>query len=310
MQAVHFAFGFGALVAPLLASPFLSAGEAPLEGLSGNLTAQIAERCNPEELRIHIPYAILGGSCILFAVLFVYLFCYHRDTDEHPSRHVKSEEDMATDNKKGLVCTKRVVIALAAMFLFTLLGFEVGMGSFITSFAVMSNLHLTKLVGAYMTSFYWFTYTAFRLLAIPLIDKIGMYRNITIELGILIVANIFLVPFGNSVEWCLWVGAGLVGVGISTLWGAIYVLLESYFPVTSGIASILTVSACLGEWVYPVIMGYAMEADPQLFLWAIFGCTVICCTLFAILSFLCLTRLAPRPSKQSEAKGSQVTSSL
>ncbi|KAI1286373.1 hypothetical protein HDE_10975 [Halotydeus destructor] len=80
MQALHFAFGVGGLVAPLLASPFLSTGEAPIEGLAHNLTSAIENQCDREELLIHIPYAILGASCLLTAMLFLYLFCCHRQT--------------------------------------------------------------------------------------------------------------------------------------------------------------------------------------------------------------------------------------
>ncbi|KAI1282591.1 hypothetical protein HDE_12974 [Halotydeus destructor] len=274
MQAMHFAFGVGGLVVPLLASPFLYSGEVLIEGVATNATLAIENSCSPEKLQVYIP-----------------------QTDEHYSRKVKAEEKKAAGDKDELFWTKKIVVSVTALFMFTLLGFEVGMGSFITSFAVMSDHHLTPQVGVYMTSLYWFTHTFFKLIFIPLIVKIGMYGNIILELSILILANVFIVPFGNSIVWCLWVGVALVGIALATLWAAVFVLLESYFPVTSGIASFLTVSACLGEWVYPVIMGYAMEADPQLFLWVIFACTVICCGLFALLSLICITKLAKAPEK-------------
>ncbi|KAI1286388.1 hypothetical protein HDE_10978 [Halotydeus destructor] len=297
MQAMHFAFGVGGLVVPLLASPFLYSGEVLIEGVATNVTLAIENSCSPEKLQVFIPYTMVGTSCILSAILFLYLFICHRQTDEHHSRKVKAEEKKAAGDKDDLFWTKKIVVSVTALFMFTLLGFEVGMGSFITSFAVMSDHHLTPQVGAYMTSLYWFTHTFFKLIFIPLIVKIGMYGNIILELSILILANVFIVPFGNSIVWCLWVGVALVGIALATLWAAVFVLLESYFPVTSGIASFLTVSACLGEWVYPVIMGYAMEADPQLFLWVIFACTVICCGLFALLSLICITKLAKAPEK-------------
>ncbi|KAI1286391.1 Major facilitator superfamily domain-containing protein 4A [Halotydeus destructor] len=93
MQAIHCAFGLGGLVAPLLASPFLSAGEATIEGLDKNVTSAAENSCHPESLRIYIPYAILGACCFLSALVFLYLFCYHRHTDEHPSRQANMGED-------------------------------------------------------------------------------------------------------------------------------------------------------------------------------------------------------------------------
>ncbi|KAI1286424.1 Major facilitator superfamily domain-containing protein 4A [Halotydeus destructor] len=296
MQALHFSFGLGSLVVPLVVSPFLTAGEVPIEGLESNVT-NLGLECRPEELRIRTPYAILGCYSLTVALAFLYLSCYHRQTDAHPSRLAKTDDSVG-GVKRDLVWSKRIAILLAGMFLFTLLGFEIGMGSFITSFAVMSDHHLSKQVGAYMTSLYFGTYTFFRLFAIGFVGRMSIFVNITGELCILVIANFFLVPFGNSVEWCLWVGVALAGMGISTIWAAIFSLLESRFPVTSGVASFLSVCTCLGAWVYPVIMGYAVEAHPQMFLYTIAGCTVLCCTLFGLLSFVCKTRFSPRDEKE------------
>ncbi|KAI1286446.1 Major facilitator superfamily domain-containing protein 4A [Halotydeus destructor] len=298
MQALHFAFGCGGLVAPLLASPFLTAGEAPIEGLAVNATLVAAQSCKPEDVRIHIPYGIVGVYAIVVAILFLYLYCCHGQTEEHPSRVAKAAV-MATEDEKDLVWTRRIVIVSAALFMFTYLGFEVGMGSFITSFAVMSDNHLSKQVGAYMTSVYWFMYTIFKLVAVGFIDKIGSHNNIVIELMILIVANAFLVPFGNTITWCLWVGVVLVGIGVSTIWAAMFGFLENYFLITSKMAAFLTVSGVFGEVVYPVLMGYAIELHPQIFMWIIFVCTVFCCTFFAICSYLCRTRLCVVRDKQA-----------
>ncbi|KAI1286425.1 hypothetical protein HDE_10982 [Halotydeus destructor] len=303
MQALHFSFGLGSLVVPLVASPFLTAGEVPLEGAASNLTSSVA-KCNPQELRIHTPFAILGCYALTLALVFLYLSCYHRQTDAHPSRLVKADESV-TGLKKDLVWSKRMAILLAGMFLFTILGFEIGMGSFISSFAVMSDHHLSKQVGAYMTSLYFGTYTFFRLFAIGFVNRMSIFVNITGELVILVIANIFLVLFGNSVQWCLWVGIALAGMGISTIWAATFSLLESRFPVTSGIASFLSICTCLGGWVYPVIMGYAIEANPQMFLCVISVCTVLCCTLFAILSFVCKTRFPLRNEKTGNVKDNE-----
>ncbi|KAI1286423.1 Major facilitator superfamily domain-containing protein 4A [Halotydeus destructor] len=300
----HFAFGVGGLVAPLVASPFLLAEEAP----AGNVTSQAVTKCHRQDLRIDIPYAILGGCCLLLALVFAYLFWFHRQTDEHPSRSVPVEEKMAASVDKSLVRSKWAVVILTAVLLFTLMSIEVGMGSFISSFAVKSDHHLSGQTGAYITSLYWLMYTSFRLISIPIIKQIGIHRNIIMALVILVICNMFLVPFGNSVEWCLWVGVSLAGIGISTVYASLFVLLEGYFPVTGEIVSFLTMFACAASWVYPLVMGYAMDTNPQLFLWLLFICTAVSCFLFAILSFLFLPRLLTKKdtlSVQAEANPNQ-----
>ncbi|KAI1286380.1 Major facilitator superfamily domain-containing protein 4A [Halotydeus destructor] len=82
MQALHFCFGFGSLVAPLLASPFLSAGEAPIEGVASNVT-NIGALCIKEDLRFYISYAIIGTFCLCVSAVFLYMTCFARQTEEH-----------------------------------------------------------------------------------------------------------------------------------------------------------------------------------------------------------------------------------
>ncbi|KAI1304106.1 hypothetical protein HDE_01826 [Halotydeus destructor] len=252
------------------------------------------------DVHIHIPFAILGVYALVVAILFLYLFCFHRKTEAHASRIAKAVT-MMLEAKKESVWKKRIVVMVAAMFMFTALGFEVGMGSFITSFAVMSDLHLTKQVGAYMTSLYWAMFTSFKLIAVGVSDKIGPYCSIIIDLIVLIVANAFLLPFGNSVQWCLWIGVSLVGVGTSSIWAALFGFLDNYVPVTSKIASFLIVSACVGEWVFPTIMGYAVETHPQIFLWVLTLCTLLCCILFFILNLLCRNFISLAASRKASA---------
>ncbi|KAI1278434.1 Major facilitator superfamily domain-containing protein 4A [Halotydeus destructor] len=277
MQTLHSFYGVGSLVAPLLASPFLSISKEEPRTVTKNSTSQ----CGQEESHIYIPYAAMGVLCIILASVFLYLYCFRRQTDEHCSRQVEQHD--STDGQKDSPWPKRTVIVIAGMLMFAVLGLEIGMGSFITSFAVKSDLHLTSRAGAFMTSAYWFTFTFARILAIGCVDKISIYLNITIELVVLLAANIFLIPFGNSVEWCLLVGVALVGVGISTLWAAVFSLLENHFPVKSGTGSFLIISACIGELIFPLILAYALETSPQAFLWTIFACTVMCCIIFGAL---------------------------
>lgn len=69
------------------------------------------------------------------------------------------------------------------------------------------------------------------------------------ELGIIVLANVVLVPFGNTYEWALWSGVAILGVGMSSIWASIFGYLEEFFPVTSRMAASFTVAATFGELV-------------------------------------------------------------
>ncbi|KAI1281212.1 Major facilitator superfamily domain-containing protein 4B [Halotydeus destructor] len=286
MQAINFCFSFGALLAPLVASPFLSVPqELATDSIVTNITIGAQALCDPETLKVYIPYAILGVLALTLAALLLYLYLYHGKTDEHPSRL-----GGAVDIAKGgddFAMQKGIILALAAIFLVTLHGVEVVMNNFIASFAVMSDLHLTKQLGAYMTSLFWFMITAGRLVAIWTIVKIGALHDITIHLVIIVVANGVLVPFGNSHPWCLWLGTALMGIGVSSVWASTFSLLELQFSVTSAMASFLVLCTCLAESAYPVFMGYAISNEPQLFLWLISACASLCIVSFIMVNYFC-----------------------
>ncbi|KAI1309029.1 Major facilitator superfamily domain-containing protein 4A [Halotydeus destructor] len=286
MQALHFMFGIGGLISPLIVSQYL----VPLVSMSRLNSSELMEpniimlegnvTCNADNLNLGPPYQMISGYCFLASLLALYLFVFHRHTSPHPSRLEKKEDGATSTTVDPKV--RALVWVLTALFCHIYLGLEIAMGSLLTTFAVKSDLHLTKVTGAYMTSVYWSTFTFFRIAAVAYIGYVGPYYNIIFELGLVILSNLFLVPFGNSVEWCLWVGVALLGLGVSSIWASVFGFVENYFPVTSKMASTFTVSACLGEFVFPFLMGYFAEHSPQGFftdmkLFLIFGLFICAC---------------------------------
>ncbi|KAI1309024.1 Major facilitator superfamily domain-containing protein 4A [Halotydeus destructor] len=293
LQALHFTYGLGALISPLVVSGYLTP-LVPLSQLNdtnmsskviileGNLT------CNSDHLNLGTPYGVISGYAIVASLLPLYLFLFHRHTSPHPSRL----QDENGDQARVVNGTVRIAVwILTALFCHIYLGLEIAMGSLLTTFAVKSDLQLPKVTGAYMTSVYWSTFTFFRIAAVGYIGYVGPYYNIIFELALICLSNVFLVPFGNSVEWCLWVGVAILGLGVSSIWASVFGFIENNFPVTSKMASTFTLSACLGDFVFPFLMGYYVEHSPQGFLNIILACTLSICLLFATISWLCKKKL-------------------
>ena len=185
--------------------------------------------------------------------LFLYLFIRHRHTPPHPSR---SREAIAlSDACLSNPIAYKTVIVLSTLFMHIYYGLEIAMASFMTTYAVKSDLKLSKSTGATITSVYWSTFTFFRLLAIFYTDIIGPEKNIIFELVLIIVANGFLLPYGDTYEWCLWTGAAIMGMGMSAIWGSMYGYLQNYFTLSNKIAAGFTLAACVGEFTFPNLMG-------------------------------------------------------
>lgn len=111
MQALHFTYGIGSFVAPLICEPFLS-GEsihtgghgipqmdapstvsslfANSTGLNGTETGEILPAIDPIDFLIYIPYAI-AGAITVFASLVVLVLYYVKPYESPVSHKAKAE---------------------------------------------------------------------------------------------------------------------------------------------------------------------------------------------------------------------------
>lgn len=74
-----------------------------------------------------------------------------------------------------------------------------------------------------------------------------------------------------------------LGVGMSSIFGALLGYLSEQFPVTGKVTSAFLVAACVGEFVWPLIVGNYIAESPQVYLTCIAICTTMCCILFVVI---------------------------
>lgn len=314
LQALHFSYGVGALLAPLIAKPFLlplnpgddrRSSHVPLNGTS--MPAHEIEYA-PGDVMLMYPYGIVAACHMIPIGIFIMLYRLHPVTDQHPSRVVVVNMPLDADRReKGAITDKRemrleaagvesspspaatpstfwkkVMIAFILVFALCSYGIELTYGSYLTTFAVKSASHLDKGTGAYMTSLYWTVFTFFRLSTIFYIDYIGPESNIMMNVTLIIVSNILIFPFADNSPLCLWIGTFFMGIGNSSIFASIFGFIENYFPVSNKVASALMVSSFCGEFVFPVIVSHFMEDRPTIFLEVTLACTVCLAASFAL----------------------------
>lgn len=116
MQALHFTYGIGSFVAPLICEPFLStesihsgshgvpsgvpsettisttpSTELLLETIGSNTTSlEILNPIDPIDFLIYIPYAIAGAITILSSLVVLFLYYYKKY--EPPTKAAKTVE--------------------------------------------------------------------------------------------------------------------------------------------------------------------------------------------------------------------------
>lgn len=289
MQALHFSFGVGASVAPLIASRFI---------LPRN--DSFPDEWTPDDVQVHWCFEIIAVVCILTAAIFIFLYKCPPPSDEHPSRScVSSADDEDKDVGKGAkshpklnqtrslieqmnakrkeFIIKSLCIMLLCIFCFFYCGIEVNFGAYLTPYAVDGPLHMTKENGAYIAAVYWSVFTFSRLLTIFYIKKIGSRSNLILCCFIILIANIVLLPFQEN-ETCLWVGSVLVGLGASSILASIFGYLEQNIRITPLITSFTIASGALGMSVFPIITSQFFDEHQSIFLWL----TLIAAILMAI----------------------------
>ena len=343
MQSLHFMFGSGSLIAPLIAEPFLivrnSTDAADVHGGGSDDSNRIF---HPDEVRLYGPYSIIACLLLANAILILSVFKVYPVTEPHPTRvaaapeaapasaaqpetngtrngSLASEEDEgigeSTDSVKAAVPLpnesqtkddgsrlvydkhyagyKILTIVLVLIFMHIYLGLEISFGSYLMTFAVNSDLKLSKATGAHLTTLFWSTFTLCRVVTILVVNKVGNGCVICVSLSVTLIATAILTPFGNSSEPLLWTGIALIGCGMSAVWACMFVFLEEYFPVTSVVGSLMIVSGVLGEFVFPVIISAFIKDYPQILLWTVLFCSVSISLLFAAISLILRSKLTP-----------------
>lgn len=306
MQAVQLMFGAGALVAPLIAVPFLYENESRVT-LSNNTDDIMFEVFHEDKIDLLWPYSINGSILLLGAIFAFAVWRAFPHTLPHPSRQSDlavspALNDAAADptsapsheNDLRYKSWKLLLLILSFLFAHINLGLMIAFGSFLTTFAVQSDLHLSKGDGAHLTTVFWSTFTIFRILTIFSIDYVGHEVSIFASLAVILVANILLVPFGDSSLPILWTGVALVGVGMSSIWACLFGFLEQQFPVTPLISAFMIVFAVLGEFVFPALISSFIEAYARILLWVTLFCSVSNCILFIAMSLIARHKLRQR----------------
>ena len=145
MHALHFTFGLGAFLAPLLARPFLI-NEDEITGEIQNATnLDTLEHFEKSDWTIKALYPII--SCYSIISSFGVVFFFFKDYSRNDECQNVTKDNSETDEKKvNNISDKftRFIVAIMSIMFFLYVGMEVAFGTFVSVFAVKSNLHFTR----------------------------------------------------------------------------------------------------------------------------------------------------------------------
>ena len=241
MNGLHFAFGLGATLSPLLMVPIM--------------------RWRGGIAWVYWMLALLNLPVAL--ILF--------NLPSPPS----IVEDEAENGKR----VDYLLVGLIAAFLFLYVGAEMGFGNWIAAYAQGVDL-ADAATAAYLTSAFWGVFTVGRLVAIP-IAAVWPPRRILWTNLIGALASLALIVLLPGATWALWVGAMALGFFLASTFPTIFSLAERHLSLTGKLTSIFFVGISLGGMILPWLMGQLFDGvGPSSVMWLILADVILAVGLF------------------------------
>jgi FHS family Na+ dependent glucose MFS transporter 1 len=233
MNGLHLSFGIGTLISPLILAASLSNSGSILWGF------------------------LIMSALVIPAALWL---------PRLPSPMIAQSKQ-----KSGKLASKWVpLFILVMLFYFVYVGYEVGFGSWIYTYALEIGLG-TEVTAAYLTSAFWAAFTFGRLIGIPAAKRFSSGNLLITGVAICAISLILIWVFPTSAV-ILWVATCLYGVGMSTLFPTLLTLASQTIPLSGKQTSLFFASASAGGMFFPWLIGQMIDAHgPQLMIPIVFG---------------------------------------
>lgn len=254
MNGLHFCFGLGAFVAPLL-------------------VAQVIDVAGGYRW----VYWVLAGFAVLIGLNALTL-----PGQPRPAPHAPTEANPLTLQQRDYA-----IAGIAALFLFFYVGAELAFGGWVYTYATTLNL-MNAAQGAYLTSAFWLSFTLGRLLSIPLATRLPPKTLLSIALPscLVILAGLMLQPNSPVVLWCVAIGLGFC---MAPIWPTGFTLAGQSLRLTARLSGLILLGDSLGAMVLPWLVGLVMaRTGPSALAYLVLGSLV-----GNVIAFLGLSRVRP-----------------
>lgn len=245
MNGLHFTFGIGALLSPIIVAQAI--------GLTSS-----------------IQWAYWTLAILIFPIAVWVM-------------RIPSPQSQAGDVTETIKPAQPILIILILTFYFLYVGGEVGFGGWIYTYTISTGLG-TETSAAYLNSIFWGALTAGRLLAIPIATRLRPGAVLLVNLlGCLASLGLVLLFPGSAA--ILWIGTIGTGLFMASIFPTMLNLAQSKMTITGKITSWFFVGASAGGMALPWIVGQLFEpVGPKTVILAIFVTLALAMLLFVAIS--------------------------
>ena len=224
MNALHFFFGVGTFIAPIiLAQSALLSGDIKL-------------------------------GYILIALMIIPVLIW---ITRQPSPSAQDQNEEAAEKGSQNLRQNVILIVFTSTILFFYVGAELGFGGWIYTYALESDL-ADATTAAYLTSAFWGAFSIGRLVSIPLATRMRPRTQMLADFAGCIAGMLIIILFAGS-QIALWAGTMVVGFSMASVFPVTITLAERRMVVTGQITSWFFVGVGLGSMLMPWLIGQLIE---------------------------------------------------
>ncbi|XP_076328514.1 major facilitator superfamily domain-containing protein 4A-like isoform X2 [Tachypleus tridentatus] len=284
LQALHFFYGVGAFLSPMIAQPFLLNEDCspfidntiqPVTESEENFTLPATTLAEAQR-KTHIDFAFWILALLMVPVVILSLTLVGRkihqrmfqvnsaeETAKKPSQYesMDSETSILEEKEVGTPATTFQMILVTLLcggVLFLYDGLQAGYGGYIYSYGVKGPARLQRSEAAYLNALFWGVFAGGRLISIALATKLSPAFMLLNNIIGCTMGMILMTSFPSS-QIALIFGTCLVGVFMSSVFPTALSLTEQYIHITPTITSVLVFGAAAGEMSMPVIIGHEFD---------------------------------------------------
>jgi len=287
MHSIHFAWGFGAFMAPLVAENFLmskslleNSTDIKTNTTTNQLSLQNGSTVENSGYGIDILYPILGVFTVLVST--GYLAVALKDRQCGKTVEVNSYKKIPSNEKEKSNNSMIIIFILAFLFLYA--GMEVLYGTYLATFSVQSKLQLSRKIGARVTAIFWGSFTTMRFLAIFVAVKLSPSGTLIFSFILSVVGSTLLAIFGQTSVETLSIFTAFMGVGMAPIYASSMLWMDQFMKVTNKIGGLMTVAAGVGMDSFPLFLGQFIADFPMLLMYMQVGIIYLCILLFTTAS--------------------------
>lgn len=226
MNGLHFFFGVGSFIAPLLlVKVLLTTGS------------------------INWTYWLVAIACLPIAIWLWLL--------PEPSHQMHSDEKKKTP-------LPSIPVLLCVLMFFLYVGLELGFGNWIYTYALTLGLG-TAITAAYLNSAFWGTFTVGRLLGVWVSTRARSQTILFIDLLGCAIFTVIIMLWKDS-TLALWIGSIGLGLSMASIFPTIFILAGERMIITGAITGWFLVGSGAGSMLLPWLIGqiFALSGPAQM----------------------------------------------